>query len=531
MLLFVFKIAAILLSLVMIHLSLSRFFHIFQLTFYNFTEFYPTIKKTREIRFGKFQLLLLLLVIVASISNSIFVYPIWIITIIINIYFIIALKPKEKKKFVITNRIKIMYIFSYIFEMVFLIIPCVYFSYIDSLIFYFFAIFLALYKYTALIFASLGNLVTKPVMILVSKKYIDEAREILKDNNMKIIGVTGSYGKTSTKNIINEILSSSYSTVMTPKSYNTTLGVVKTIREDIKPYTEIFVCEMGAARLGEISEICDIARPDYSIITSIGPQHLTSFKSIENVQKGKFEIVTNSKENSVAILNMDNEYIKDGVKLYLDGRKVIKYGIEDTNDVDYCAKNIKISECGSTFDICYDKKSVNVQTKLLGKHNIYNIVCAFATAKQFNIPDDTIAKAIKRLKPVEHRLELKKINDILVLDDSFNSNPAGSKMAIECLNMFENKYKVLVTPGMIELGSMDYELNKKLGEYACICDYVILVGDKNTAAIKDGLNEKNFKDYIIVKDVYEAFELLAKLKIEHENLIALIENDLPDSYS
>lgn len=377
-----------------------------------------------------------------------------------------------------------------------------------------------------------GNFFTKGIMKIENNKYINEAKEIVNSNkNMKVIGITGSYGKTSTKNIVYEIISQCFFTVMTPKSFNTTLGVVRSIRENIKPYTEVFICEMGAARLGEIKEICDIVHPDFSVITSIGPQHLTSFKTIENVQRGKYEIVTNAKENAVAILNIDNSYIESGINLYAKDKKVIKYGIDSDKEVDYIVKNIVMNEYGSTFDVIYKDEKITLETKLLGKHNIYNILCAVIIAKELGVENEKIVKAVKKVKPVEHRLELKKMGNILALDDSFNSNPEGSKSAIECLSLFKDKYRVLVTPGMIELGDKDYELNKKLGNYACVCDYVLLVGTKTTGAIKDGMEEKGYKNYEIVKDVYEAFEKLNNIKAQHENLIALFENDLPDSYS
>lgn len=281
---------------------------------------------------------------------------------------------------------------------------------------------------------------------------------------------------------------------------------------------------------GEIKEICEIVPPDYSVITSIGPQHLETFKSMENIVKGKYEIVTYAKKDSTVILNVDNEYIKNNIDKYCSDKKVIEYSLNDKNKK-YYVDNISIDDKGSKFTVHFDENKIDLETKLLGKHNIYNIVCSIAISKELGMTDIEIQKSIKKLKPVEHRLQLKSMNGILALDDAFNSNPEGSKMAIECLTMFEDKYKVLVTPGMIELGEQEYELNKKLGEYATKCDYVFLVGDKTTKAIKDGMDQLNFINYEIVKDVYEAFEKLVKIKEEHPNLIVLFENDLPDSYS
>jgi UDP-N-acetylmuramoyl-tripeptide--D-alanyl-D-alanine ligase len=249
-----------------------------------------------------------------------------------------------------------------------------------------------------------------------------------------------------------------------------------------------------------------------------------------NIVIGKFEIVNYAKEKAVAVLNTDNEYIKNNIDKQVSGKNVIRYSISDANQK-YHVENIHMNDKGSTFTVVCGDEKIDLETKLLGKHNIYNIVCSVAISKELGMTDIEIQKSIKKLKPIEHRLELKYMSGILALDDAFNSNPEGSKMAIECLTMFEDKYKVLVTPGMIELGEQEYELNKKLGEHATKCDYVILVGDKTTIAIKDGMDELKYTNYEVVKDVYNAFEELVKIKEKHPNLIALFENDLPDSYS
>lgn len=281
---------------------------------------------------------------------------------------------------------------------------------------------------------------------------------------------------------------------------------------------------------GEIKEICEIVPPDYSVITSIGPQHLETFKSMENIVKGKYEIVTYAKKDSTVILNVDNEYIKNNIDKYCSDKKVIEYSLNDKNKK-YYVDNISIDDKGSKFTVHFDENKIDLETKLLGKHNIYNIVCGVAISKELGMSDVDIQRSVKKLKPIEHRLELKNMNGILALDDAFNSNPEGSKMAIECLTMFKDKYKVLVTPGMIGLGDKEYELNKKLGEYATKCDYVYLVGYNTTKPIKDGMDVLNYNSYEIVENIYIAFEKLQKLNKEKDNLIVLFENDLPDSYS
>lgn len=516
---------------VLLAFNVNRYLHIMQQAFYDFTDYMPTLKNTRKLGINVSEIFLFVLFILALITKSNAIYIMWGIVAIISFIYEIKNKPQAKKKFNITKRVKIIYTLLYLILSAMILVVVMGISRKNYVPYYILFALLSLNKHFAILMVAIANALAKPINSLFNRKYINEAKKILKEKpDMKIIGITGSYGKTSTKNIVSAILSEKYNTVMTPKSYNTTLGVVKSIRENIRPYTEVFVCEMGASRLNDIKKICNIVKPDYSIITSIGPQHLMTFKSIENVEKGKFEIVTNSKDNALSVLNIDNEYIEDGIKKYMGSKKYITYSLNNKK-ADYHVEDISIDETGSSFKIVGKDETYNIETRLLGKHNIYNIVCAVAIAHHMKIEKEKIEKAVKKLAPVEHRLELKKMQNILVLDDSFNSNPDGSKYAIETLLMFKDKYKVLVTPGMIELGEKTYELNKKLGEYALGCDYVILVGQKTTKPIEDALMENNYTNYIKVKDIYEAFIKLNEIKNKHRDMLALIENDLTDSYS
>ncbi len=511
-------------SLFLIVVNVNKFMHIFQQSFYQIDEFIPAIKTTKSARIKGYEIVLLAIAILSFFSSYFFIG--FAVVSVFSAYKTINNRPVAKKKFVYTNRVKITY--SIIAILLILSILGV-FILKDSYTPIVFCI-LSMYKYVSIGIMLAGNIIAQPILKLLNLRYIKEAKNIIKSNkNMKIIGITGSYGKTSTKNIVASLLEEKYITVMTPKSYNTTLGVVRTIREQVKPYTEVFVCEMGAARLGEIAEICDIAKPDISVITSIGPQHLTSFKSMDNIIKGKFEIITNSKEKNIAILNVDNENIKKGIELYAKDSEIIQYSLQN-KETQYRVENINMSDKGSIFDIIDSSGKITIETRLLGKHSIYNIVCAVAIAKELGMTNEEIQRGVKKIKPVEHRLELKTMGGILALDDAFNSNPEGSKAAIETLCMFKDKYKVMVTPGMIELGEKTDELNKKFGEYATALDYVILVGEVTTKKIKEGMDEKGYKNYIVVKDLYEAFAKLEEIQVSHNNLLALFENDLPDSY-
>lgn len=511
---------------VLLYFNLYKYLHILQQSFYHTSDMLNNIKASKSWKPKIYDIVLFIIMVinvfVKNINISYILILFYIITLVFSIIDIIKNKKVEKKKFVITNRVKI--IFSFCYSILLILYIFSYFINIEYIL-----CILSVYSLSSIVIVAISNTLSLPLVNILNYRYIKEAKDILKEHkNLKVIGITGSYGKTSTKNIIYSVLKEKYSTIMTPKSYNTTLGVAKTIREDIKPYTEVFVCEMGASRLGDISEICNIVKPDISVITSIGMQHLSTFKKIENIIKEKFNIIKMAKEKSIAVLNMDNNYIKNNYLRYAEGKDVIKYSL--TKGEENYVRNIIINENGSKFDAVIEGEIINIETKLLGKHNIYNILCAIIIAKKLGMKNDEIKKAIKKVNPIEHRLEIKYINNILVLDDSFNSNPDGSSSAIECLTMFKDRYKVLVTPGMVELGKEEKILNKKLGNHATSCDFVILEKSNVSEYIKEGMEELNYKNYVVVDGIYEAFELLNNIKIEHENLIALIENDLPDCY-
>ena len=369
------------------------------------------------------------------------------------------------------------------------------------------------------------NIINLPIEKLIRKKYINEAKKILKEMpNLLVIGITGSYGKTSMKNFLYNILIEKYEVLKTPKNYNTTMGVVKTIREELKATHQIFLCEMGATNVGDIKEICDIVKPKLGIITSIGPQHLESFKTIENIIKTKFELADSVKENNGTIfLNYDNEYIKDKqVQM-----KKITYGINN-DKLDYNSYNLESSSKGLRFKI----KDSEFRTRLIGKHNIENITGAIAVADYLNVPINKIAVRIKEIQNVKHRLELVQRGNFTIIDDSYNANPVSSKSAVETLGEFKG-IKVIVTPGLIELGKEQEKYNYEFGKYMTkFCDYIFLVGTDNYKSMLKGIEEKAFpKDKVFKVDLpQEAITKLLEWNLQ-DNVIVLLENDLPDNYN
>ncbi len=381
------------------------------------------------------------------------------------------------------------------------------------------------------IIALIANFVNSPIEHLGKKYYINQAKKILKNMpNLLVIGVTGSYGKTSVKNFLAKTLSSKYEVLTTPKNYNTTMGVVKTIRENLKPIHQIFVCEMGATNKGDIKEICDIVEPKIGIITSIGPQHLESFKTIDNIIKTKFELVNSVMENGgVIFLNYNNEYLaRQDIK-----GNILTYGVNNKN-LDYNSYNLTSSSRGLSF-ILLDKnsnKEIEFKTKLIGKHNVINFTAAISVANYLGIPLDKLVHSVREIKSVEHRLQLIPHGNFTIIDDSYNSNPISSKSALDTLAEFKG-IKIIVTPGLIELGSDEKKYNFEFGQYMTgICDYIFIVNSKSAKSILDGIYSTNFNEDRIfnVNTPQEAIECISKLDI-NDKITVLLENDLPDNYN
>ena len=375
--------------------------------------------------------------------------------------------------------------------------------------------------------AIVTKIVNAPLEKLIGRFYINDAKRILKSySDLKIIGITGSYGKTTTKFILNRILSEKFNTVCTPQSFNTPFGVVRTVREKLKPQTEVFICEMGAKKIGDIKEICDIVNPDYAIITSVGEQHLDTFKSVDNVFKTKFELYDAvMKKGGLCLANIDSGGISTRKEKC---EKAVFFG----NGTDYYVDNIKVSQAGSSFDLHLNGDLIPVTTKLLGKHSITDILSAAALAHILDVSAADIKCAVAALTPAEHRLELKPFQKgSLLIDDAYNSNPEGCLEAVRVLGSFEGMKKVIITPGLIELGEREYDCNFALGlEAAKYCDIIILVGKNRSVPMCDAVNTTDFNtgNLYIVSSFKEAMNIY--LPMADKDSVVLLENDLPDNY-
>ncbi len=373
--------------------------------------------------------------------------------------------------------------------------------------------------------------INKPLEFVIYEIYILKAKNTLKNLNKttkKIkIGITGSFGKTSTKFILATILGEKYKVCASPASYNTPMGLTKVILNNLKAEDEILIAEMGARRKGDIKKLCKFVTPDISVVTGVGEQHLETFKSLERIKETKFEIVENMEAGGKALFS-DSEvskelYVKANCEKYICGL--------DEGSFAY-ASDIKHTEDGASFTLNIDGKSIKCSCKLLGKHNVANIVLASAVAYKLGLSLEEIASGIAKVQPISHRLELTKSeNGVIILDDSYNASPVGARCALEVLADIKAKNKIVMTPGIVEQGKNQFEANRALGkEIAKVATKVFVMNELNKNAISTGLIEGGFnkENIFYATTIFEGEELI-KTHVKKGDVL-LIENDLPDNF-
>ncbi|MBE6296024.1 MAG: UDP-N-acetylmuramoyl-tripeptide--D-alanyl-D-alanine ligase [Bacteroidales bacterium] len=375
----------------------------------------------------------------------------------------------------------------------------------------------------------LANLVNTPIEKAINRHYYNDAKRIIDSHKgLIIIGVTGSFGKTSTKNYLASVLAEKYNVLVTPGNFNTLLGVIRTIREQLRPYHQVFIVEMGAKQKNDIKEICDLVHPTIGIVTAVGEMHLETFKTVENIQDTKFELINSLPAGGLGVINYDSEYIKSykGIK---SPCRIIKYAVEGEGD--YKAGDVVYGAGGVSFTL---GNGEHYNSRLLGVGNLLNILASIAVADHLGVPVNKQRNAIARLQPVEHRLSMKVANGITVLDDAYNSNPTGAKMSLGVLKEFavgEGNKRIVITPGFVEMGARQADANKELGRTIAVsCDYAIIVNAVNREAIKSGIEEGGLpaEKYFLADSLNHAHQQLAKILRPGD--VVLYENDLPDNF-
>ena len=437
-------------------------------------------------------------------------------------------EKKAKKAFVMTPRVKRLYAVSFVVMTIIL-----YFSLqgLNSLTGTSVAvIFLFVFPLLLPLWVALCGLIAWPIEKAISEMYFRDAQKILRGRKDLIrIGITGSWGKTSVKFILGTILEEKYHTLVTPASYNTPVGVTKVIRSKLEPEHRVFIAEMGARHVGDIKEMCRLVHPQLGLITSVGPQHLDTFKTVERVAKTKYELIDALPADGEAFFADDGDicralYEKTELNKHLTGL--------DPEKDEVWAQDIRYSPEGSDFTLCRGKERIACRTQLLGELNIRNILLCASVALSLNLSLEQIARGISKIRPVDHRLQLiRHSGGLNVIDDAFNSNIRGAQQAFEVLKQFPPN-RVIVTPGMVELGEKEEEMNRAFGTaMAGCCDMAVLVGRKRSEAIAAGLRAAGFPDKnLFVTSSLEEATTLIRHKTGAGDTV-LFENDLPDNYS
>jgi len=430
---------------------------------------------------------------------------------------------EKKKKLVWTNKAKFLFLASLLLMSA---VSCLLLAISPVTIFALPPIFALspLFLVTSLAFLKPYEMVNKELIVRKVQQHLAEHPRLI------VVGITGSFGKTSVKEILEQILSEKYKVLTTPKSYNTVFGIAKIVFESLKGDHKIFIVELGAYQRREIKTLCQMTKPQIGVLTGINEQHLERFGSLENTIAAKTELLEALPSNGLAIINKDSRFSDEIISKIKT--KAVTYAIERRAGI--WATEIRVTGKGSQFKFALDKGGgKNITTPLLGRHNISNILAATAVALKLKMRLDDISKAIKNLSPPPHRLEL--INPgsgVLIIDNTYSSNPDGFKAALEVLKGFEGRRKIIVTPGIIELGTEEEKIHEELGELIGeTCDTAILVGrSSRTEALKQGLKETKFPEerFITVGDLEKAQEELRV--IGQPGDLILFENDLPDQY-
>jgi UDP-N-acetylmuramoyl-tripeptide--D-alanyl-D-alanine ligase len=406
-----------------------------------------------------------------------------------------------------------------------------------------------------------ANATLRPLQSAINRRYEQRARRSLREWSPQVVGITGSYGKTTTKFCVGEVLAADRCTLVTPESYNSLLGVIRTINERLQARHRAFVVEMGMFRRGDIAELCELTHPTVGVITAIGPMHLERLGSIEAIAAAKGELP--------AALPAGGHFVTNGedprcVELARGAHvPVTLFGIHDPNptavvaaashgegtpprttpspkkdpEVQVIARDIQLVDGRTIFQLQLDgpdSPPIEVSAGLLGRHNVLNLLAAAAVGRVLEIAPERIVAGLAQVQAPAHRLQ--PIHNaragVVVIDDAYNSNPDGAAAALEVLREHPATRRLLVTPGMVELGEQEEELNRRFGEHAgAVCDLAILVGPTRTAPIRAGLAGAGMdaQSIHVVRDIAEATALLARLTRAGD--VVLFENDLPDTYA
>ena len=357
-----------------------------------------------------------------------------------------------------------------------------------------------------------------------AKKWIQEkAKRKIKDlaKSVKVIGIAGSYGKSSTKEFLFKILSQKFKVLKTENNINTAIGISKIILNDLDNSYNFFICEMGAYKKGEIKEICEIAKPKIGILTGINEQHLALFGSQKNIVNAKLELLYSLPNKALAFLNWDSELIREHASRIMNQRlRIMECAIDEQ------IKDLEIRKASISFRI----DDVGFELDLTGRQNISNLLMAISCAKGLGMSLEEISNSCRAIKPFRKTMELKKgRGGVDIIDDTYSANPNGVKAGLEHLKLWDG-LKIVIMPCLVELGDSakkaHYEIGERIGK---VCDMAVITTrdyfeDIRAGALNAGMKEK---DILLLKSTKEIFERIEPF-LKEGNVI-LLESRVPQA--
>jgi UDP-N-acetylmuramoyl-tripeptide--D-alanyl-D-alanine ligase len=380
----------------------------------------------------------------------------------------------------------------------------------------------------------LANVALRPYQQFENRRYVRSAQRKLREIRPLVVGISGSFGKTTTKGCVAAALDAHGPAYPTPASFNSFLGVVRAINEGLEPRHETFVAELGSYRIGDVAELCELVAPKIGILTSLGPAHLERFGSMDAIEQAEGELADALPPDGLFLTRADDERCRRVARDRARCR-VLLFSPAPHPEADVWAENIAVSSGGTDFEIRWrdDPEPLALRSRLLGEPNVANLLTAAAVARDLGSTPAQIARALRRVAPPKHRLEpiVNEAGGIVVIDDSYNSNPIGAAAALKVLQAHEAGRRILVTPGMVELGPQEAEENRRLGELAAaVCDVCLLSGPLaqhiRAGLLDGGLDESRI---IVAPDGPSLHAELTKLSRRGD--VILFENDLPDVYA
>ncbi len=371
-----------------------------------------------------------------------------------------------------------------------------------------------------------------PFEKMTRNKFLKEAKEKFKKLSPYTLAIVGSYGKSTVKNMLGDILQSTKGNVFWPKAgINTVMGITRAIREKLKSSDKYAIIEMGTYKKGSIKNVCELTPPNAAILTAINHMHLERFKTRENIYEAKTEVITALPKDGILVCNADDDFV---LRAYKEAKVEHKYlyGLNKNINIklDAYLADISYSENGSTAKIYWENKEYELKTKIIGRGGLSSLLACFTMACALGDDPKFVLAVIQNIEPLSNRLVLKKYpNNLIYLEDGYNSNPVGFDSALDVLKNLDVKRRIVMTPGIIELGKEQFEENYKIAKkISKFCDMVFFVGEENKLSFKKAFDEENFKNVAYVENRDKVFELLSTFQNAGDAI--LIENDLPDWY-